>query len=79
MSFTTEQARDGHLRVPPDQICAIQDKSEEFGSQEDPENGITPDIDDVLRDRRGRVQVLNWGVLWRTLFPDDDTVPPAGL
>ncbi|KAH7008357.1 hypothetical protein EDB80DRAFT_435053 [Ilyonectria destructans] len=79
MSFTTEQDRDGHLRVPLDQICAIQDKSEGFSSQEDPENGITPDIDDVLRDRRGRVQVLNWGVLWRTLFPGDDTVPPAGL
>ncbi|KAH7152195.1 hypothetical protein B0J13DRAFT_619774 [Dactylonectria estremocensis] len=76
-SFTTKEDCDAHLRVPPDQICAFQEKPETSSSNEDPENDITPGVEDVLRDRRGHVQVLNWDALWRTLFPGDEAVPLA--
>ncbi|KAF7554411.1 hypothetical protein G7046_g6817 [Stylonectria norvegica] len=40
------------------------------------EDGIDSQQEARLRDRRARSQVLQWDTLWKTLFQDDNMVPP---
>ncbi|KAJ3545429.1 hypothetical protein NM208_g2509 [Fusarium decemcellulare] len=37
--------------------------------------GITKDVEDLLRDRRQKNQVLTWDGIWRTIFPGCTGVP----
>ncbi|KAF6800122.1 ankyrin repeat protein [Colletotrichum sojae] len=59
--------------VSPDQICQTREAID-VPVIEDPENGITPEIAEKLRDRRLKVSVTNWAALWQTLFPADEEV-----
>ncbi|KAH7024147.1 hypothetical protein EDB80DRAFT_61257 [Ilyonectria destructans] len=75
--FTTIQDCQAHLRVPPDRICQTKDPGDDSSSEDDPEDGITSEIEEVLRDRRAYIQVVGWDALWRTLFPTDSTIESA--
>ncbi|KAF6795948.1 ankyrin repeat protein [Colletotrichum musicola] len=41
---------------------------------DDPEDGITAEVAERLRDRRAKVSVTNWAALWYALFPEDEEV-----
>jgi hypothetical protein len=46
----------------------------------DPEDDISPSVEDALT-RRGGVKVHDWDTLWKMLFPDDeiDDIPEPGI
>ncbi|KAF4624673.1 hypothetical protein G7Y89_g13496 [Cudoniella acicularis] len=79
--FPSPQERDIHLRVPIDRICPMREPAEVAGDGDDdeidPEDGITPVVGDRLRDRRINYQILQWGILWTTLFPLDLDIPSS--
>lgn len=45
--------------------------------RDDPEDGITGDIDNLLSGRKNSEKVSNWNDLWHILFPNDMAVPLA--
>ncbi len=65
-----------HLAVSNDQICSFQ----ETPLSQDPEDGITSKIEDVLNGRRANTKVDTWKILWQALFPDDAEadIPDSG-
>ncbi|KAF6827479.1 ankyrin repeat protein [Colletotrichum plurivorum] len=71
--FGTLRDRDAHLRVSPDKICSIRDVVDN-PVIDDPEDGITTEIAERLRDRRAKVSVTNWAALWYALFPEDEEI-----
>ncbi|WYZ42553.1 hypothetical protein EsH8_VI_000252 [Colletotrichum jinshuiense] len=60
-----------------DRICQLRDEAAGDGAQDDPEDGITPDIANRLRDRRSKIHVSSWEALWQTLFPGDEKIKPS--
>ncbi|KAK3942529.1 hypothetical protein QBC46DRAFT_426374 [Diplogelasinospora grovesii] len=40
-----------------------------------PEDGITDDINEVLRDRKEEGKIRSWENLWKRLFPNDTEIP----
>ncbi|KAK1828961.1 hypothetical protein QBC39DRAFT_374281 [Podospora conica] len=79
----SKSALDRHLAVTRAQICEVQS----CASSQDPEDGISAKIEDVLNGRRANSKVDTWDILWRTLFPKDedsdiphpDFIPPIEL
>ncbi|TDZ19225.1 hypothetical protein Cob_v007788 [Colletotrichum orbiculare MAFF 240422] len=69
--FETVAARDAHLRVPPDQICPLRDAVSNRDTIDDPEDGVTAEVVNRLRDRRSKFGVNTWDAVWAALFPDD--------
>lgn len=71
-------ARDAHLRVPPDQICPLRDAVSNQDTIDDPEDGITAEVENKLRDRKLKSGVNTWDALWATLFPEDQIPKSEG-
>lgn len=64
---------DNHLAVPKESICTPR----EAPPVQNPEDGITSRIEDVLNGRKLNTKVDTWEGLWPTLFPDDDKIPDS--
>lgn len=76
--FATQADVDAHLRVTDLRyMCALVEPGVP-GPVADPEAGISPEVDQRLRDRAVSRQVLDWQTLWGTLFPDDPVIPDSG-
>ena len=74
----TQAELDAHLRVEdPSEICPLRSGAVADPAA-DPEDGISPEVDERLRNRTASRQVLNWHALWGTLFPNDSIVPDSG-
>jgi hypothetical protein len=79
----TKKTLQEHLTVDNDKICSFQ----ETPSSQDPEDGISAKIEDILNGRRSNSKVDTWEILWQTLFPNDPResipdpvfVPPVEL
>lgn len=41
-------------------------------NEADPEDGISPEVDIKLRDRRTGTSVTTWDSLWKALFGDEN-------
>ncbi|KAF6790702.1 ankyrin repeat protein [Colletotrichum sojae] len=66
-----------HLQVPSELICSPRSAQPGVPSSDtDPEDGITPEVERKLAERKSKKQVLSWDSLWRTLFPIDTIVLP---
>lgn len=63
----TQEGLQNHLNAPSAQIC----DPHEVPASQDPEDGISAKIEDVLNGRRANTKVDSWKILWQTLFPDD--------
>lgn len=70
-------ALDDHLRGEAGYMCRIKAGGMP-ASAPDPEDGISTDVENRLRDRRAKGQVLDWNTLWEVLFPGDETAPGPG-
>jgi hypothetical protein len=44
----------------------------------DPEDGITPEMDSILTERKSGHRIVTWDQLWSLIFPQDDEVPSPG-
>lgn len=70
-----------HLQLPPERLCAVRHES----LSNDPEEGITPAVEDMLNERKSGTRVNTWRNLCRALFPEDDGIlssvfePPVEL
>jgi hypothetical protein len=77
----TQKALDEHISVGKDQICDPQ----AVPPSADPEDGITPVIEEALNERKADGKIDGWTGLWGCLFPGDvdipepDFVPPTEL
>ncbi|KAJ4310119.1 hypothetical protein N0V84_011142 [Fusarium piperis] len=60
--FRTQKALDNHSN---NRTCS----SMPLLVVDEHDRGITEDMANILRDRRGEVKVLDWEGLWRTIFP----------
>lgn len=76
--FTTSQQHEAHIRVPLEHMCPVRDLTDNLVDTPDPEDGISPQVDSKLRDRRSEKSVTTWDSLWRTLFPGDEDPKPEG-
>jgi len=78
----TKKALQEHLAVSRDEVCTVQPRS-----IQNPEDGISTQIEDILNGRRSNYKVDTWETLWQTLFPNDPRegipdpvfVPPVEL
>lgn len=75
--FTSQTELDSHLRAESGDMCRVRAGGVPERAT-DPEDGISPEVLDRLRDRAAKRQVLEWTVLWKVLFPRDDTIPGPG-
>ncbi len=68
------------MRRPPDQMCQTQEEQESTEPQDNPEDGITTDVDTLLANRKSAGKISTWNDLWGALFPADNiaTIPSAG-
>ncbi|KAH6613236.1 hypothetical protein F5144DRAFT_596633 [Chaetomium tenue] len=77
----TQKALDEHISVGKDEICDPQ----AVPPSADPEDGITPGIEEALNERKADMKIDGWTSLWGRLFPGDvdipepDFVPPTEL
>ncbi|KAI1841988.1 hypothetical protein JX266_011848 [Neoarthrinium moseri] len=69
--FENQNELADHMRAPPDQICSIVD----YQSSENPEDGITDEVDMLLAERKSGLKVNSWEGLWKVLFPNDTHIP----
>lgn len=49
-------------------ICQLLPES----SSDDPEDGVTGKVVDLLNGRKSKTKIDTWPALWRVLFKDDD-------
>ncbi|KAK4096593.1 hypothetical protein N658DRAFT_346966 [Parathielavia hyrcaniae] len=83
LAMGSQEALDRHVSVPTELICTPQ----RVPSSADPEDGITPGIEEILNDRKAGTKIDTWQSLWRLLFTGDadseiaeaDFVPPTEL
>ena len=73
MFATTDELR-AHMLLPADQIC----KPVISVPPRDPEDGITPEIDRLLLERKDGLKITTWRQIWHLLFPHDVDVPFPG-
>lgn len=59
-------------------MCLVADPKDGLGDIYDPEHGITPEMEKMLRERKSAHQVLDWDTLWGILFRHDVFVPDGG-
>ncbi|KAM7199765.1 hypothetical protein V8F20_005635 [Naviculisporaceae sp. PSN 640] len=62
-----------HLAVPSEVICT----PPEAPLDQNPEDGITSRIEDLLNGRKANTKIDTWEVLWPTLFPADTVIPDS--
>ena len=72
--FDTETELEEHLLLPRDQICEVNPRT-----LDDPEDGITDGIANILAARGATEETQTWEGIWRTLFPSDPEVPEPGV
>jgi hypothetical protein len=46
---------------------------------DDPEDGISDEVDEILAQRRNDLKISSWDRLWQVLFPFDATIPSPGM
>ena len=68
----SKEALQEHLAVPGHLICDPQT----IPPSQDPEDGISTKVEDILNGRRANTKVDTWDILWRTLFPCDELLKP---
>jgi len=71
--MSNKEGLENHLHVPNSMICTPQ----EAPPVQNPEDGITSRIEDVLNGRKANTKVDTWEVLWPTLFPEDTAIPDS--
>jgi hypothetical protein len=69
--FPTQKALDNHSNH---QTCS----SLPLLVIDDYDKGITEEMERKLRDRRGKIKVLEWEGLWRTIFPTSQGIVAPG-
>jgi hypothetical protein len=69
---TTEELRT-HMLLPADELCMPVMSIPE----RDPEDGITPEMEEALNGRKVGLKIATWNDLWRLLFPKT-SIPEAG-
>jgi hypothetical protein len=62
------------MLLPVEELC----KPVVSISPRNPEDGITPEMEDVLNGRKMGLKIATWHDLWRLLFPDDGVLIQAG-
>jgi hypothetical protein len=62
------------MLLPVEELC----KPVVSISPRNPEDGITPEMEDVLNGRKTGLKIATWHDLWWLLFPDDGIIPEAG-
>ncbi|KAH6851352.1 hypothetical protein B0I37DRAFT_373828 [Chaetomium sp. MPI-CAGE-AT-0009] len=67
----TQNALNEHISVGKDQICDPQ----AVPPSADPEDGITPGIEEALNERKADGKIDGWASLWGCLFPGDIDIP----
>ncbi|KAK3985840.1 hypothetical protein QBC44DRAFT_384508 [Cladorrhinum sp. PSN332] len=74
--FSTKDELKQHIRQP--EPCNVMDS--EPAGERNPEDGISPEADERLRDRGAR-GITTWQGLWNILFPDDvpASIPPSAF
>ncbi|KAK0640735.1 hypothetical protein B0T16DRAFT_460892 [Cercophora newfieldiana] len=75
VEFDAQTELDDHLMVPKDQICEITT----IQPSGDHEDGITEDTERVVAGSADTKDDWDWTLIWRTVFPDDKTVPDPDL
>jgi len=63
----TKEALDQHQMLPANEMCEPRRVAPESLS----EDGITPQIETILNDRKNTGKVDSWSTLWCVLFPED--------
>ena len=59
--------------LPLDQMCRPSSRPQ----SDDPEDGITEDMDKILAGRKANTKVQTWDQIWRLIFPDVDIIAPV--
>ena len=72
--FPTAGELRAHMLLPVEELC------EPMVSipPRNPEDGITPEMEDVLNGRKMDLKIATWHDLWRLHFLKDSTIPEAG-
>lgn len=70
---------DNHLTVDVSEMCKATPETNPI-ARANPEDGITPEIDDVLAKRSTKDKIDTWETLWKCLFPEKvlTCIPPHG-
>lgn len=77
----TRDQLNSHLQLPSELLCPVQHESR----SNDPEEGITPSVEDMLNARTSTARINTWPSLCQALFPEDADVlssvfePPVEL
>ncbi|KXX75733.1 hypothetical protein MMYC01_207803 [Madurella mycetomatis] len=53
-------------------------RATEEPQRKDVEDGITPQVENILIERQGASKVCTWESLWKALFPNDTEIPSQG-
>lgn len=71
-SFSALEELNDHLRQP--NPCQVREAEDNCG---DPEDGIMPEMAEMLADRRGSSKIDTWDKIWGVIFPRDrnDEIP----
>jgi hypothetical protein len=70
-----------HLQLPPEDICVVRHEAHD----NDPEDGITQQVKELLNERKSSAKIDTWPSLWKALFGSDDEIlapefePPVEL
>ncbi|WYZ44557.1 hypothetical protein EsH8_VII_000993 [Colletotrichum jinshuiense] len=59
-----------------DQDCRVRLQAAAHLQRHNPEDGFDQTIEKRLTSRKNDLKIDDWDSLWRTLFPEDDTIPP---
>jgi hypothetical protein len=61
------------MLLPADELCM----PVMLIPRRNPEDGITPEMEEALNGRKMGFKIATWNDLWRLLFPED-SIPEAG-
>jgi hypothetical protein len=74
VKIESQEALNNHLLWP--KICDIRENGQDDASDEDPEDGISPEVFHLLNERKQNSKVDTWRALWNKLFPRDVRCQP---
>ncbi|PKS09164.1 hypothetical protein jhhlp_003778 [Lomentospora prolificans] len=69
--FSSEEALDRHSELPKDQMCEPSSRK----PTQDPEDGITDEMDKTLAGRKANGKIQTWDQICRLIFPMDHDIP----
>ncbi|KAK4189152.1 hypothetical protein QBC35DRAFT_472990 [Podospora australis] len=64
-----------HLQSQTSQMCTPRDRHH----QQNPEDGITREMETILRSKKNGVKVSTWDGVWRVIFPQDTHIPSGPI